>query len=73
MSAQLLDLTLQTFDDLRVAEITFLKVDGCEIGTTSYDEEGTELVPEVVEKTAEGGRRASSTIDFVARPSVAQW
>ena len=35
---------------------TLLKVDGCEIGASLHDEEGTELVPEVKETTAGRGR-----------------
>merc|ERR1719414_1855781 len=32
---------------------TFLKVDGCDIGASLYDEEGAKLVPEIKKKAAE--------------------
>eukprot|EP00933_Yihiella_yeosuensis_P050137 TRINITY_DN478_c0_g1_i3.p1 TRINITY_DN478_c0_g1~~TRINITY_DN478_c0_g1_i3.p1 ORF type:complete len:538 (-),score=197.70 TRINITY_DN478_c0_g1_i3:301-1851(-) len=44
---------------------TFLKVDGCAIGSSLYDEEGAKLVPEIKKKAAEKGVELILPVDFV--------
>eukprot|EP00930_Biecheleria_cincta_P063868 TRINITY_DN493_c0_g1_i5.p1 TRINITY_DN493_c0_g1~~TRINITY_DN493_c0_g1_i5.p1 ORF type:complete len:518 (-),score=157.58 TRINITY_DN493_c0_g1_i5:195-1748(-) len=44
---------------------TFLKVDGCNIGASLYDEEGAKLVPDIKKKAAEKGVELILPVDFV--------
>ena len=45
---------------------TFLKAQGCEIGTSLLDEAGLELVPEILSKAKEKGVRLLLPVDVVA-------
>jgi len=44
---------------------TFLKVDGCAIGASLFDEEGASLVPEIKKKAKEKGVELILPVDFV--------
>merc|ERR1719162_1403456 len=44
---------------------TFLKVNGCEIGASLFDEEGAKLVPDIMKKAAEKGVELVLPVDFV--------
>ena len=65
---QLIENMLDKVDEMIIGggmAFTFLKVDGCEIGASLYDEEGAKLVPEIKKKAEEKGVELILPVDFV--------